>query len=74
MDTGAYETDTNELASSDRLLARPPAAQVWARYVKLTTAARATVRASMELTGETHAEMQNLCKLGDKLAEGGCYS
>ena len=29
LDTGAYEIDTDELAASDRLLARHPDAQVW---------------------------------------------
>ena len=31
--TGAYETDASEIAASDRLLARCPAAQVWMRRV-----------------------------------------
>jgi hypothetical protein len=29
IETGAYEIDANELAASDRLLARYPEAQVW---------------------------------------------
>lgn len=29
IETGAYEIDTDELAASDRLLARHPDAQVW---------------------------------------------
>ena len=33
IDTGAYEIDTDELAASDRLLARHPAAQMWLRRV-----------------------------------------
>ena len=31
IDTGAYEIDPDELAASDRLLARIPTAQVWLR-------------------------------------------
>lgn len=31
--TGAYEIDADELAASDRLLARHPEAQVWLRRV-----------------------------------------
>ncbi len=39
LDTGAYEVDANELAASDRLLARCPHAQMWlvrvgSRYVR----------------------------------------
>lgn len=33
IETGAYEVDTNELAASDRLLARVPGAQIWLRRV-----------------------------------------
>jgi hypothetical protein len=33
IDTGAYEIDRDELAASDRLLARHPAAQMWLRRV-----------------------------------------
>ena len=33
IDTGAYEMDRDELAASDRLLARYPAAQMWLRRV-----------------------------------------
>ena len=33
IDTGAYEMDMDELAASDRLLARYPTAQVWLRRV-----------------------------------------
>lgn len=33
LDTGAYEIDTDELAASDRLLARYPTAQMWLRRV-----------------------------------------
>lgn len=29
IETGAYEIDTNEMAASDRLVARHPEAQVW---------------------------------------------
>jgi hypothetical protein len=39
IETGAYELDTDELAASDRLVARVPDAQVWlkrigSRYVR----------------------------------------
>ena len=39
LDTGAYEVDKDELAASDRLLARHPQAQMWlvrvgSRYVR----------------------------------------
>ena len=39
IETGAYEIDTDELAASDRLLARQPNAQMWltragSRYVR----------------------------------------
>jgi hypothetical protein len=33
IETGAYEIDDNELAASDRLVARVPNAQVWLRRV-----------------------------------------
>jgi hypothetical protein len=33
IETGAYEIDSNELAASDRLLARVPTAQIWVRRV-----------------------------------------
>jgi hypothetical protein len=33
VDTGSYEMDADELAASDRLLARYPNAQVWFRQV-----------------------------------------
>ena len=33
IETGAYEVDTDEIAASDRLLARNPDAQVWLRRV-----------------------------------------
>ncbi len=33
IETRAYEIDTNELAASDRLLARHPDAQVWLRRI-----------------------------------------
>jgi len=33
IETGAYEVDADELAASDRLLARLPEAQVWVRRV-----------------------------------------
>jgi hypothetical protein len=33
IETGAYEMDADELAASDRLLARYPDAQVWLRQV-----------------------------------------
>lgn len=33
IETGAYEVDTDELAASDRLLARRPDAQVWLRQI-----------------------------------------
>ncbi|MBA2669848.1 MAG: hypothetical protein H0U67_05700 [Gemmatimonadetes bacterium] len=32
-ETGAYEVDRDEIAASDRLLARHPEAQVWLRQV-----------------------------------------
>lgn len=33
IETGAYELDTDELAASDRLLARVPNAQIWLRRI-----------------------------------------
>jgi hypothetical protein len=33
IETGAYEVDRDELAASDRLLARVPSAQTWLRRV-----------------------------------------
>jgi hypothetical protein len=33
IETGSYEVDVDELAASDRLLARVPGAQVWLRRV-----------------------------------------
>lgn len=33
IETGAYEVDGDELAASDRLLARLPQAQIWLRQV-----------------------------------------
>jgi hypothetical protein len=33
IETGAYEVDANELAASDRLLARVPGAQMWLRRI-----------------------------------------
>lgn len=33
IDTGAYEVDSDELAASDRLLARLPNAQIWLRRI-----------------------------------------
>lgn len=33
IETGAYEVDRNELAASDRLLARVPTAQIWLRRI-----------------------------------------
>lgn len=33
IETGAYEVDSNELAASDRLLARVPNAQIWLRRI-----------------------------------------
>jgi hypothetical protein len=33
IETGAYEVDGDELAASDRLLARRPEAQVWLRKI-----------------------------------------
>jgi hypothetical protein len=33
IETGAYEIDSDELAASDRLLARVPDAQVWLRRI-----------------------------------------
>ena len=38
IETGAYEIDADELAASDRLLARRPAAQVWMARVGLRAA------------------------------------
>ncbi len=33
IETGAYEVDTDELAASDRLLARVPEARIWLRRI-----------------------------------------
>lgn len=33
IETGAYEVDADELAASDRLLARRPNAQIWLRRI-----------------------------------------
>jgi len=33
IETGAYEVDGNELAASDRILARVPNAQIWLRRI-----------------------------------------
>jgi hypothetical protein len=33
IETGAYEIDADELAASDRLLARVPTAQIWLRRI-----------------------------------------
>lgn len=33
IETGAYEVDADELAASDRLLARQPDAQIWLRRI-----------------------------------------
>ncbi len=33
IETGAYEVDTDELAASDRLVARVPNAQIWLRRI-----------------------------------------
>jgi hypothetical protein len=33
IETGAYEVDEDELAASDRLLARLPTAQIWLRRI-----------------------------------------
>jgi hypothetical protein len=33
IETGAYEIDADEMAASDRLLARIPAAQIWLRRI-----------------------------------------
>jgi hypothetical protein len=33
IETGTYEVDANELAASDRLLARVPNAQIWLRRI-----------------------------------------
>jgi len=33
IETGAYEVDADELAASDRLLARLPEAQIWLRQI-----------------------------------------
>ena len=33
IETGAYEVDSDELAASDRLLARLPDAQIWLRRI-----------------------------------------
>jgi hypothetical protein len=33
IETGAYEIDSDELAASDRLLARVPTAQIWLRRI-----------------------------------------
>ena len=42
IETGAYQVDGNELAASDRLLARVPNAQIWLRRIGFDT--RATLR------------------------------
>jgi len=44
IETGAYEIDADELAASDRLLARHPDAQVWMRRVGSRHAHRFGVR------------------------------
>ena len=33
IETGAFEIDANEMAASDRLLARVPSAQIWLRRI-----------------------------------------
>ena len=40
IETGAYEIDDDELAASDRLLARVPDAQIWLRRVGFRYARR----------------------------------
>jgi hypothetical protein len=47
IDTGAYEIDTDELAASDRLLARHPNAQVWLTRVGSRYARRLGTRAQL---------------------------
>jgi hypothetical protein len=44
IETGAYEVDANELAASDRLLARVPDAQTWLRRVGARYARRIGTR------------------------------
>jgi hypothetical protein len=40
IETGAYEVDDDELAASDRLLARNPGAQLWLRRIGFDYARR----------------------------------
>lgn len=44
IETGDYEVDADELAASDRLLARLPRAQIWLRRVGSRFARRVGVR------------------------------
>jgi hypothetical protein len=44
IESGAYEVDADELAASDRLLARVPTAQTWLRKVGSRTARRLGAR------------------------------
>jgi len=48
VETGGYEVDRNEIAASDRLLARHPDAQVWMRQVGSRFARRFGPRAIAE--------------------------
>lgn len=49
IETGAFEIDANEIAASDRLLARYPEAQVWLRRVGSPYARRFGPRNRAEL-------------------------
>jgi hypothetical protein len=48
IETGAYEMDTDEIAASDRLLARIPAAQIWVRRIGSRFARRFGSRSGRE--------------------------
>ena len=50
IETGAYEIDADELAASDRLLARKPDAQMWLRRVGSRYARRFGLRFRPETT------------------------
>ena len=50
IETGAYEIDADELAASDRLLARVPTAQAWLRRIGSRHARRIGPRPRPSLT------------------------
>ena len=58
IDTGAYEVDADELAASDRLLARYPDAQVWLRQVGSRVGSRVAM-----VTGEVNAYREAIVRL-----------